>query len=128
MKFNPNIWKFSVQAIKSRKRLRAIADDTISKLKESNGSLANDFVLKIQALVRMVKMHISGQYKIRFNTLIYVVFALVYFIFPTDSIPDFIPALGFSDDLTVVYFVFKKIEKDISEFILWENTNLEVNN
>jgi len=128
MKINRKIWKSSIKAIRNRKRLHAIADETINKLKDSNSSFANDFVQKIQALVRMVKMHISGQYKVQLSSLIYVVFALIYFIVPTDSIPDFIPALGFSDDLTVVYFVFKKIEKDISEFILWENTNLEPNN
>ena len=39
-----------------------------------------------------------------------IIGALGYFISPLDVIPDFIPMIGFSDDLAVLIFVLKKLQ------------------
>ena len=51
--------------------------------------------------------------------------ALGYFIFPIDAIPDFIPAIGYSDDMTVlvsaliaVGFNIKQSHKDKAKDVL----------
>ena len=39
--------------------------------------------------------------------------ALGYFIFPIDVIPDFIPAMGLTDDLSVLLFAIKQVRDHI---------------
>ena len=39
--------------------------------------------------------------------------ALAYFIFPVDVIPDFIPAMGLTDDLSVLLFAIKQVRDHI---------------
>ena len=57
-------------------------------------------------------MMISDQVSIKNKGLICG--ALGYFILPTDLIPDFILALGFTDDLAVIMLVYKAIKSSIT--------------
>lgn len=57
-------------------------------------------------------MMISDQVSIKNKGLICG--ALGYFILPTDLIPDFILALGFTDDLAVIMIVYKTIKGSIT--------------
>lgn len=69
----------------------------------------------------MIKAHVTGTYRsFSFSTIALIAFALIYFIAPADLIPDFVPALGFSDDISVVILIFKKISKDVEKFTKWE--------
>ncbi len=43
-----------------------------------------------------------------------IIGALGYFILPVDLIPDFIPALGFTDDLAALMLAFKAITESIT--------------
>lgn len=42
--------------------------------------------------------------------------ALAYVVLPIDIIPDFIPWVGFIDDIFVVGFVMKSIDDDIQRY------------
>lgn len=42
-----------------------------------------------------------------------IVAALGYFILPADFLPDIMGLLGFSDDFTVIWYVFRRIRKNI---------------
>ena len=41
--------------------------------------------------------------------------ALAYFVIPVDIIPDFLTALGFTDDATVFYIAYRAIAKHVTE-------------
>jgi len=43
-----------------------------------------------------------------------IIGALGYLILPTDLMPDFIPALGFTDDLTAIMVVLRAVKKYIT--------------
>lgn len=50
---------------------------------------------------------------------ILLVLAIVYFLSPIDLIPDFIPVIGYLDDLvivpTLIWLAFREIEKNAAE-------------
>ena len=51
--------------------------------------------------------------------------AVVYFVVPTDGIPDFIFALGLLDDVAIIGFVIKSIRGDIDNFRQWQAEQAE---
>ena len=68
----------------------------------------------VELLIKMVKRYLSGEYRnYPKRTLLLILFGLIYFLTPIDAIPDFIPVSGFLDDLTVLLWVYKSIQKDI---------------
>lgn len=120
MRKEKKIFEKAKQATSSKKKLGDVVSRSTEKLKK----LAEESVewdemkSKIAMLIKMVKSHISGEYKAFSNpSLLLIVFALIYFITPTDVIPDFIPALGFTDDATVLLLVYRKLSKDIEAYV-----------
>jgi len=75
----------------------------------------------LQTLFRMVRASAAGDYtRLPWQTLVFAVAAVVYFVNPFDLIPDFFPASGFLDDATVIGFVIKSIKSDLDTFLIWE--------
>jgi len=73
----------------------------------------------------MIKSYRKGLYRdLEWQTLILLVAALVYFITPIDLIPDFIPITGFIDDITVVVWIYNKLQSEIDKYIAWETSTL----
>ena len=69
----------------------------------------------------MIKAHLSKKYAGLSNrSLGLIVLGLFYFALPTDLVPDFIPFVGYVDDITVLLAVFKSIQSDIEKFLEWE--------
>lgn len=74
-------------------------------------------------LVRMVRSYSSGEYReISANTIISGLAVLLYVLSPIDLVPDFIPVLGFLDDLSLVSWFVGKFQGEITRFREWEQT------
>jgi uncharacterized membrane protein YkvA (DUF1232 family) len=75
-------------------------------------------------LVRMVRSYISGEYReISTNTIVSGLAVLLYVVSPIDLVPDFIPVLGFLDDLSLVSWFVGKFQVEITRFREWEATS-----
>ena len=46
-----------------------------------------------------------------------IVAALGYFIFPLDIIPDYIPFIGYTDDLSILLFAYRRIKANLNDDI-----------
>ncbi|MFD2203450.1 YkvA family protein [Shivajiella indica] len=75
----------------------------------------------IMVFKRMVQAHRSGDFKVSKKTLGLIVLGLVYFVTPLDIIPDFLPLIGFTDDLSVLIAIFNSVKHEVEEFRSWEN-------
>ncbi len=77
----------------------------------------------LTTLDRLVRAYAKGQYKeVPRQTIAVVVAAILYFVSPFDVIPDFLPLVGFVDDLRVLVFAVRGIKGDIDRFREWEKS------
>ena len=59
----------------------------------------------------------SGRYKdYSMTALITLVAGMVYVVSPIDIIPDFIPVVGFTDDITAFLFVLKSVNDELERY------------
>ena len=80
--------------------------------------LAPDGLVKqLQLLLRIIKEYFTGEYRaVPYATIAALAVALVYVITPFDLIPDFIPVIGFLDDLAMLRLVFSAVGRDLRQY------------
>ena len=95
--------------------IRAVQDYAKNKKK-----YIHEFKGSLQTLVRLLLAWSSGAYRgISKNTVIMIIAALLYFLSPIDTIPDFLGPIGFADDAAVILFVFTTINSEIERYREW---------
>ena len=117
------IFRQARRLINEQSQVKELIWQVSQKLQNINGSnkQINELMDYVQLFVRMIKRSITGEYSaFSHKTLLSLVFGLLYFVTPMDVVPDFIPLLGFSDDLSIVYFIIKNFKSDIEAFKVWE--------
>lgn len=96
-------------------------EDKIKQQLENDRGLeryTNDLLL----LMSLVKDYYQGNYRnIPYKTISAGVVGLLYLINPIDIIPDFIPFIGQIDDVLVLKFCLKLMEKDLVKYKNWKN-------
>jgi len=121
--------KKAERVLRDGERVDKIIGSVSSKLGEitqSNEKLSG-FVGRIKVISRMVKNYISGNYRVMpWKSIVLLVAGLIYFITPIDLIPDFIPALGLIDDISMIAFIYRSLKQDIDEYLLWERDNFSI--
>lgn len=78
----------------------------------------------IKVFRRMLTAHKNQQFIISNKTMGLIVLGLVYFVTPIDIIPDFLPVLGYADDLSVLIAVYNSVKHEVDAFAKWEKTSL----
>ncbi len=117
------IWKKAKEVAKDNNRISTVISKAREKIQRvtSSSEEFQEFKSKLDTLLRMAKSHISGDFKaFSWRTILLIIFGLLYFIAPLDVIPDFLPVLGYSDDVSIIYFIFQKLSDDINRFSEWE--------
>lgn len=77
----------------------------------------------LMVLIRMVSATMAGTYnKLPSKTLVLALGAVIYFLNPFDLVPDFLPGVGYLDDMTVIAYVIKSIKADLERFLDWEKS------
>lgn len=122
------IWEKAKKTATDKEQIKSTLSSAGQKLKSlaENSKELQELKSKLEILMRMIQAHLAGEYRsFPISTIVLIIFALVYFITPTDIIPDFIPALGFTDDASVVFLIARKLNRDIEKFHLWEEEQWE---
>ena len=70
-----------------------------------------------------INAYTSKEYTyVPWKTICLIVAGLIYFIYPVDLIPDFIPVSGLIDDIALIAWIYESIQDDIDNFLEWEKS------
>ena len=74
----------------------------------------------VRVLYALFKDTVNGKYKLRPTSVAMIGGGLLYFILPADLIPDFIPVIGYLDDLAVLTTIMNSLKNEINEYRIWK--------
>lgn len=114
------------RSIGNKQRLSSILRASLIKLKQNPRELEK-IGNQIRLLLQLLRDWMNGNYRdISRSSILTLVGGLIYFIVPTDILPDIIPITGFLDDISVITFVYTKIAQDIEKYAQWKETRLDI--
>ena len=118
--------KKAEQILSDRVKLESLIRTAQNKAEKNRQKLEGvwqDFFV----LLRILKSWVRRDYTaIPWKSLSLAVFAVLYFVIPTDFIPDFVFSIGLLDDIAIIGMVISSIKDDIELFLKWEVTQSEI--
>jgi uncharacterized membrane protein YkvA (DUF1232 family) len=109
--------------IESNVLLEKLAVAVYVKMESSVQKYA-DIASRLNVLTRLTKAWRNKEYtEVSYVTVFLSVAILLYFVSPIDLVPDFIPMIGGLDDVLLLGFLLKMIDKEIERFLTWEKEN-----
>jgi|TARA_B110000438_G_scaffold55972_1_gene56043 uncharacterized membrane protein YkvA (DUF1232 family) len=114
--------------INDDKKLKKLIEDVLKKLKELSNNKKTSEKLNnyLRLFIRMINAYTSKEYTyVPWKTICLLVAGLIYFIYPIDLIPDFIPVAGIIDDVALIAWIYDSIKEDIDNFLEWEKSSEE---
>ena len=111
--------------IKDDEKLKKLIEDVLKKLKEISSDKKTSAKLNdsLRLFIRIINAYTSKQYTyVPWKTICLIVAGLIYFIYPVDLIPDFIPVSGLIDDIALIAWIYESIQDDIDNFLEWEKS------
>lgn len=106
---NPQGLKFKLEKASEKVNTQSVRDSLGKNIED------------LKTLIRMAKAWSSRRYrKVSTQTIVYTIAAIIYFVTPTDFMPDFVLGLGFLDDIAVIRWVIGHIKDDLENFKAWE--------
>jgi uncharacterized membrane protein YkvA (DUF1232 family) len=95
-------------------------EENINK-KISSSSTLEKYTELAKVMFGMLKDYRKGIYtEVPWFTIASIAFGFLYVLNPLDIIPDFIPGLGYIDDLAVLTFGLRFIETDLHNYLDWK--------
>ena len=78
----------------------------------------------VRVLYALFKDSVKGKYKLHPASLAMIGGGLLYFILPADLVPDFIPIIGYLDDLAILTTIVNSLKEEIKEYQIWKEDEL----
>ena len=111
--------------INDDEKLKKLIEDVLKKLKEVSSDKKTSAKLNdsLRLFIRIINAYNSKEYTyVPWKTICLIVAGLIYFIYPVDLIPDFIPVSGLIDDVALIAWIYESIQDDIEKFLEWEKS------
>ena len=101
-------------------------DQTLNRTKSILQKLKNSkwkpFKEDVLLLIEMLKAYKNKEYStVPWKSISAITFTLLYIINPFDIVPDFIPFVGYVDDISVLGFCLNLVRSDLEAFKAWKN-------
>jgi uncharacterized membrane protein YkvA (DUF1232 family) len=105
----------------------AIKSYRFYKSADKEGITKVSFLDDVKALKRLVKAVINGEYKtVKKRNFLKVALGFLYLFSAVDFVPDFIPFIGWVDDVAVLFIIYRSLKGEIESFKQWEKTQPKI--
>lgn len=100
---------------------RAVREATRIEDKTRSTSLLSKQLDKIRILTILIKDYFEGNYRgISWGAIAAIAAVLLYILNPFDLIPDFIPVVGYSDDVAALMLLWERVSKAVEIYYRWK--------
>lgn len=116
--------KKAYQLLGKKNKLFNLGFQALEKVNKGDSlqQVGSDFIKQASLLARLIQFAALGKYRqIAPKTMALIVGSVIYFVSPIDLIPDFIPMLGYADDVTLLAWIFSALGKEITDFEIYYN-------
>ncbi len=119
---NDSRWKRKAKdCISDEKKMSRLLQRCKSLLNKDVFSKAKD---SLKSFYEYIKDSTSGRYKnYSVAKLTLVIAAVIYVVSPLDFLPDYIPFIGFTDDVSIVVWTAKTMKEEINAYRSWKNNS-----
>lgn len=133
MEFQKNqivIWEEkTTKYIKEPFKLKKMIEEVLDKISKLQIGPIDELIESLYLIIGMIQDYINGNYKkLPSRTFSMGIMALLYFLVPTDIIPDWILSIGFLDDFVIITNLGKQMQKDIDEYKEWKENYIDDEN
>jgi curved DNA-binding protein CbpA len=97
-----------------------INDEAIRKKFDKAYPALKSALKNVRVLYTLFKDTVNGKYELPPASVAMIGGGLLYFILPVDFIPDFIPVIGYLDDMAVLTTIMNSLNKEIKEYRVWK--------
>lgn len=118
--------KFFIRAFENAKRMFSNKEkvlETLDTAFQKSIDLENDkgevssLTEKVKLFILMIRSYVKGEYReVPFKSILLILAGLIYFINPFDLIVDFIPGIGYIDDIGLILWILKSVDEDVLRF------------
>lgn len=107
----------------SARRAESDAEEWLS----ARGKSAPQKLLSLaELLASLLRDYLKGEYKVvPWSSIAAVAFSMIYVVNIFDLIPDFIPVVGWADDIALIMSVVPGIRRDLEKYCEWKGLNPE---
>ncbi len=100
-----------------------VNDSSFSGKIHAAANILKGMVEDVKELYYLFKDAVNGRYKLHPVNLGIIGGGLLYFILPIDLIPDFIPLVGFVDDIAVLTTILNSMGEELMKYRSWKGSN-----
>lgn len=105
-----------LRVVRRSKGLRRLINGPLAEMGEDVGQL-----------LAMLKDYSKGTYReVPRSTALAAAFALLYVLNPFDLMPDFIPGIGYLDDISMLALVIGSIRRDVAHYARWRRSRAAI--
>ncbi|UTW67025.1 DUF1232 domain-containing protein [bacterium SCSIO 12643] len=105
---------------------KVVRESSKIKSKLETNSRFEKFIDEGKTMLSLIKDYWKKDYtKIPWYALTAIVFTLLYVLNPMDLSPDYIPFVGYIDDVSVFSFALTLVNKDLTAYKEWKELHLE---
>lgn len=112
---------YANQVFKNKNRLNRVIEESMSKTNKMD--MFKKISRELKLAFGLVIDYSKGNYRdVKKFDIILIVAGFLYLLNPADIVPDFLLFFGFLDDLSVLTFIVKKLDKELEKYNDWKNT------